>query len=177
MKKILFIAISLLVFKSNLKAQTSFDTCQYIHRFNGEWMYASGSDTIRIFLRVQRDYYTDFKAVEDVIYGWHEYKQGNTIIESTYPNRFMTISNVDTITKTSFSIGLKSLGLHCNAGVMTASGSINDYLNGNQAKMVVATLDATGTIITWKQWHAASNGMFGRPSGMTLPADFTLIKQ
>jgi hypothetical protein len=115
--------------------------------------------------------------VQDMIHGWHEYKQGNTIIESTYPNRLMAITNVDTITNNSLSIGLKSLGNHCNPNIMIASGTITDYLNDKQGKFVTATLDASGTIITWKQNHMASNGMFGRPIGMTLPSEFTLIKQ
>ncbi len=177
MKKILIALICFVFIRTELKAQTSFDTCQYANRFNGEWMYANGNDTIRVFLRVQRNYYSEFKTVQDIIFGWHEYKQGNTILESTYQNRFMTISNVDTLTDNSVSIGLKSLGAHCNSGIMTASGTITDYLQDKQGKIVTVTLNAAGNVITWKQRHAANNGMFGRPNGMTLPSEFILIKQ
>jgi len=177
MKKILIALICLVFIKAGLNAQATFDTCQYANRFNGEWMYANGNDTIRVFLRAQRNYYTEFKTVQDMILGWHEYKQGNTIIESTYPNRFMTIYNVDTLTYNSVSIGLKSLGAHCNSGIMTASGTITDYLQDKQGKIVTVTLNAAGNVITWKQWHKANNGMFGRPSGMTLPSEFILLKQ
>ena len=178
MKKILISLICVILIKSDLKAQiTTFDTCQYIYQFNGEWMYANGNDTIRIFLRAQRNIYTDFNSLEDRVFGWHEYKQGNTIIESTYQNRFMAIPNVDTITNDSFSIWLKSTGSHCNSNLISASGTITDYLQAKEGKSVTVTLDATGTIMTWEQRHGEGYGLISGATGMTLPRLFTLIKQ
>ncbi len=179
MKKILISLICIILIKSDLKAQVAtFDTCQYISQFAGEWMYASGNDTIRVFLKPQRNIYTEHNSLEDRIFGWHEYKQGNTIIESTYPNRFMTISNVDTISKNSFSIWLKmGTDVDCAAIPRKASGSITDYLQAKETKIVTVTLDATGTIMTWKQRHSEGFGFLTGATGMTLPKEFTLIKQ
>lgn len=178
MKKILIAFTCFILIKSDLKAQiTTFDTCQYIHLFAGEWMYANGNDTIRVFLRPQRNIYTEHNSLEDRIFGWHEYKQGNTTVESIYQNRFMTISNVDTISKNSFSIGLKSTGTHCSPSLISASGSIRDYLQANETKIVTITLDASGTIMTWNQRDREGYGFLTGATGMTLPRQFTLIKK
>lgn len=158
-------------------AQVKYDTCQNIHQFEGEWVYANGSDTIRVFLRHTRYLVSDFNSIDDVLFGWHEYKQGNTVVESIYPNRFMSLANPDTITKRSFSIGLMMGELDCNANIKRASGSIRDYLQGNETKIVTITLDATGTVMTWRQRHSEGYGVFTGATGMTLPKEFVLIKQ
>ncbi|MBS1759118.1 MAG: hypothetical protein JST23_03260 [Bacteroidetes bacterium] len=165
-------------FTTLMHAQAEFDTCHNVHRFEGEWLYANGNDTIRIYLRTQRDYYPDYDKIEDRIFGWHEYKQGNTVIESVYSNRFMTISDVDTITEKSVSIGLGiASGAACENLPYIARGAINDYLQGNQGKIVKATLNAAGNQLTWEQWNKSDAGMFGQTYGMTLPREFILIKQ
>lgn len=179
MKKMLTAIVFYFTFQSTVSAQiTTFDTCQYIHQFNGEWLYANGNDTIRVFLRAQRNTYTGLHSLEDRLFGWHEYKQSNTVIESTYANRYMTISNVDTITKRSFSIWLKmGTDNDCNGIPRTAGGTIRDYLQANETKIVTVKLDATGTIMTWEQRHSEGFGVFTGATGMTLPKEFILIKQ
>lgn len=177
MKRITTILFFVIVLNNTSNAQMKYDTCQYVHQFDGEWRYTNGSDTIRIYLRAQRDYYSIIKSTEDRIFGWHEYKQGNNVIESIYSNRFMTISNVDTITKRSFSIWLKmGNGTECSATNKTAMGGIRDYLHGNEGKDVTVTLDATGTIMTWKQTQEGV-GVKSGIVGMTLPRQFILVKQ
>ncbi|MCP9750696.1 DUF6705 family protein [Ferruginibacter sp. HRS2-29] len=177
MKKALIFILIFFIGAFKIQAQVKFDTCQYIVKFAGEWRYANGIDTIRVYLRPIRAFDTDFQGVQDVLYGWHEYKKGNIIIESVYQNRFMPV-NVDTITIRSFSIGLKmGSGLDCNSSSRTASGAINDYLQANETKVVTITLDPTGTIMTWKQRHSEGYGVFTGATGMTLPREFVLFKQ
>jgi hypothetical protein len=176
MKRLLLGILSIIIF-SNIVGQVKYDTCQYIHQFEGEWMNVTGTDTIRVYLRAQRDYYPAFNSIDDAIFGWHEYKQGNTIIESTYENRFMPII-ADTITKRSVSIGLMMRsGVDCNATNKSASGVICDYLQSNEPKIVTVTLDSTGRIMTWRQRHSMGYGQFTGAYGMTLPKEFVLIKQ
>ena len=94
--------------------------------------------------------------------------------ESNYANRFMPIL-VDTISKNSFSIGLKLSGLNCDN--KKAMGSITDYSQGMETKIVTATLDITGFYLTWDQRHSEGFGQFSGATGMTLPAHFVLQKQ
>jgi hypothetical protein len=176
MKKIFIIIFGLLVINKRVVAQ-DYDTCQLIHQFEGEWIYASGNDTIKIYLRAQRDYYSLDNTTRDVLYGWHEYKQGNTIIESVYQNRFMPI-NIDTMTKRSCSIGLMmGRGTNCNTNDKSASGSICDYHQANETKIVDVHLDVTGNFIIWKQRNSEGYGVFTGAYGMALPKEFILRKQ
>lgn len=176
-KKFLIASICFIVLCQQLPAQVKYDTCQYVHQFDGEWMYTNERDTIRVCLRAHRAFDAELNSIDDVIYGWHEYKRGDSVIESTYQNRFMPI-DVDTITKRSVSIGLMMLsGEGCVPGNRRASGSINDYLNANETKIVTVNLDITRTIMTLHQRHSAGYGVFTGATGMTLPQEFILVKQ
>lgn len=66
---------------------TTYDTCQYLSQYQGEWRYTNNQDTIRIYFRAHRDYSSALNSIGDYLYGWLEYKSGNTIIESTYDHR------------------------------------------------------------------------------------------
>ena len=178
MKKAIFIILIALAGRNPVNAQMKYDTCQYVHQFEGEWRYANGLDTIRVYLRVNRSYYPQLNNTVDELFGWHEFKQGNTIVESTYPNRFMSLTNPDTISKNSVSIGLRMRsGDDCNPTFKTAYGSITDYLQARETKIVTVTLDASGTVMTWRQRHSEGYGVFTGATGMTLPKEFVLIKQ
>jgi hypothetical protein len=174
MKQIAFVIISLFCLQFNSTAQIKYDTCGYLHKFEGEWRNVNGNDTIRIYLVANRRFSTDHNSISDQLYGWHEYKQGNTIVESNYANRFMPITDVDTISVNSFSIGLR---MHNNADCSDTSrqvwGSIVDYNHSMDAKTVTAILDATGLFMTWHQDNGEPIGV----RGMTLPRDFILRKQ
>jgi hypothetical protein len=52
---ITFLVLTLIA--TETRAQVEYDTCQNIHRFEGEWRYTNGSDTIRVYLRVHREFY------------------------------------------------------------------------------------------------------------------------
>ena len=175
MKKIIILALVSFI-GTTIYAQANYDTCSQIKQFEGEWRYVNGSDTIRIFLRHARVLNDANNTVNDFLFGWHEYKQGNTVISSDYANRNMTILYVDTI-NTSSSIKLGINFRNCTSSNRTVMGSILDVLQGNEGKMVTAKRNSSNTILTWKQDHASGYGVFSGFKGMTLPKEFQLTKQ
>jgi hypothetical protein len=157
---------------------TRYDTCQYLKQYTGEWISINGNDTIRIYLRTHRDYNPSNNLISDNIYGWHEYKRGNTIIESNYQYRFMILPYnyfSDSITIEQSSILMSPQACHPDS--VKIMGSITDYLQAKQMKIVTATLDPTRTIMTWKQEHSTGYGSLNGAYGMTLPRQFILKKQ
>jgi hypothetical protein len=183
MKNIIILVIALAI-KLNTSAQTmvtAYDTCRHYAQYQGEWMYANGNDTIRIYLKKVRTKYIDsdvHTSIIDGIIGWHEYKSGNTIIESNYQNRFIQLPSVviDSI-DTHSSIYLifdnsNRLVNGCNINSLRFIGRIRDYNQSNENYDVTAILNTAKTIMTWKQqfseWHQALT--------MTLPPNFILIK-
>jgi hypothetical protein len=159
-------------------ASTRYDTCQTLNQYQGEWRYAIGQDTIRIYLRYHRNYSPSFNHVSDNLYGWLEYKTGNTIIESTYQNKNMTLPydyDTDSMNVSLWSIGLSLEQCSTNCSVLT--GTIFDHLQADEIHMVTAILDVTRTGILWKQTHSEGYGFGTGATGMTLPREFVLIKQ
>lgn len=170
------IALFILFSVTNAFSQTRYDTCHLLNRFEGEWRYTSGGDTVRIYLKVGRVLIEEINSINDVLVGWHEYKQGSTVIESNYQNRFTPILFLDTITN-SASIGLGMNHSNCTTSNLTVMGSIRDYLQANEGHSVTAILNSAGTTLTWKQRHSAGFGVFTGATGMTLPKEFQLVKQ
>ena len=86
------IIITLIFLSNSIKAQSSI--CPTLNSFVGEWRYVNGQDTIRIYLRTG-DYTILTDGVRNtsiaMLFGWHEFKSGNTIIESNYTNGNMTL--------------------------------------------------------------------------------------
>jgi|694.fasta_scaffold03912_24 hypothetical protein len=177
MKKILFLGITILFFL-NSKAQNSttrYDTCQYVAQFAGEWLYVNLLDTIRICLRHKRDYSASNNHVSDKLYGWIEYKHGNTVIESTYQNKDMVLPYyADTTPDIPTSILIRPYNCWF---FRNFEGSITDYNQAKEIHMVKATFNPTNTELTWSQrfseWHGAVSGAHG----MTLPRVFILKRQ
>lgn len=153
--------------------------CPAINAFEGEWRYVNGQDTIKIYLR-PADYTVLGLGTPETIsklWGWHEYKRGNTIIESNYANRFMPLpTNSDAYTATFNSITL-SMPLNCETSGNRLIGRISDLSQCYEAKVVTITYNASKTQLTWNQRHATGYGFITGCKGMTLPANFVLIKQ
>ncbi|MCB0716796.1 MAG: hypothetical protein KDC06_12380, partial [Chitinophagaceae bacterium] len=65
----------------------------------------------------------------------------------------------------------------CSNNVRKLTGMVTDYQQANQQKEIFITANQNFTEMSWKQqhmeWYGHGNGM----TGMTLPAEFTLIKQ
>lgn len=186
LKNILIFIFLLTANKGIAQINYEYDTCNLdIYRqFEGEWRYTNGIDTIRFYLKAHRIYSPqgDFGRifVYDRLVGWHEYKRGNTVIESNYNNRFMTLpSNIYLLPDLTISI---SLTIDENYGVSSMNsrrflGHIDDFgLNGELIKVGKAIFDSNIQTLQWTQWRSD----FSRnpeTAVMTLPGSFTLIKQ
>lgn len=196
--KILFIHfIILFTFLNTYKADAQitrlpyYDTCQYLQLLQGEWMNANGNDTIRIYLRYHRNFYSDpetYNSTIDELWGWVEYKQGNTVIMSDYANRFATLPyNLDDLIP-----GLRSIILTAGKGghrvisagyvgcvnpVVDLSGILIDRLRCNSDKTIMAIVNTQGTIMTCRLEQPTSLVDSLWCGGLTLPSEFILLKQ
>lgn len=176
---------------SQVTAPPYFDTCQYLQPLQGEWMNVNGNDTIRIYLRYHRNFDSDpetYNSTMDQLWGWVEYKQGNNIIMSDYQKRFSTLPyNLDDLTPRLRSIILSAgrgghrvvpLGyVGCTDPILDLGGSIRDIVRCNSDKTVMASVNPQGTQMIWKleQPTALLDDMWC--GGLTLPAEFVLVKQ
>ena len=181
--KIITISLLLMFISTTTNAQvtiTDYDTCQYLQQYDGEWRYTNGNDTIRIYLRYHRTanttyYSTTTTTITDRLWGWHEYKRGNIVIESNYQNRLLALPSENDFNPMFSSI---LLGLpNCADTSKRLIGFITDYLQQKEWHVVRASLDATKTIMTWHQERGTSLNDPFAGMGMTLPANFILIKQ
>ncbi len=175
--KLIFFIIFLTAINSYSQTTLKYDTCSYIKKFEGNWMYANGDDTIRVSLRYARVCYPNMNFINDFIFGWHEYKKGNIIVESNYQNRNVPILYYDTLSTNTFSIRLSNSSLDCNFLNKKASGAIIDYNQAKELHIVDIQLNPLGNEITWKQSFAEFHGMISHAYGMTLPKQFKLKKQ
>ena len=181
MKKL--IVLLFLIINQQAKAQnimTQYDTCQYLTQYEGEWMYTNNQDTIRIYLRTKRQYSNNHNHFSDKLYGWHEYKQGNTIIESNYANRFMYLPfYTDSLINNLPSIRL----LNYNCTLVNSNklqGYITDLTQANEDHAVKTHMWGGGyylVYLLWKQSFVEFHGAWTGAYGMTLPREFILIKQ
>ena len=162
---------------TKLFAQTTrYDTCNKLQQYVGEWRYTNGADTIRIYLRYHK-YFAEVITVNylDGLWGWHEYKTGNTVIQSNYQNRFVTLPS----NATDSFLQINSIALSmpdCSDTSHRLIGLIKDSNHPTSTYRIVATLDSTKTVMTW--WQTFSRGSFHNPdTDMTLPQEFILYKQ
>lgn len=195
MKVILLIAISLALCGIKLDAQVTrppmYDTCNYLRPLEGEWVNINGSDTIKIYLRFHRSFYSDpetYNHISDNLWGWVEYRQGSTLIMSDYTNRFAALPyNVDDL-----SVGLKSISLWagrasgvmvpvgyegCQNPITELGGSISDIAKCRTSKMIMATVNGSGPGAQMTWWVYAVGSETLGCEGTTLPTTFVLTKQ
>ena len=196
MKRVtLFFLLLTILSSSHGNAQVTrpphFDTCQYLQSLQGEWMNVNGNDTIRVYLRFHRDFYSDpetYNSTVDELWGWVEYKQGSNIIMSDYANRFATLPyNVDDLTP-----GLRSIVIWpgkgggvvipvgydpCTNPITDITGKITDRVRCNLDKNISATVNLAGTQMSWHIVQPTALLDSAWCAGYTLPQQFTLIKQ
>jgi hypothetical protein len=173
MKKILILCFVCLSTLS--KAQSNL--CPALQAFTGEWRYVNGQDTIRIYLRAN-DYAINGPSAVAIgkLWGWHEYKRGNTIIESNYSNRFMTLpANSGNVVETSYSISLQMP--QCDINRHRLIGNLADLSQCRESKPVIISFNAAQTQLTWSQRSRTGFGYGTGCYGMTFPRTFVLIKQ
>ena len=173
------VLISIAYIGRSQNAYTRYDTCHLLSQYEEEWKYTNGQDTIRIYLRYHRDYSVSFNSISNNLYGWLEYKTGNTTIESTYQNRNMPLPYYYD-NKDSMNVNLVPITLNlkeCNNSSPLLMGTIIDHLQSNEIHIVTATLNNNKTEMLWKQRLREGYGMGTGATGMTLPREFLLIKQ
>ena len=90
MKTIITILIfCLITVTTQIKAQGPVQGSYIINNtmgaFHGTWLWTNGADTVRLYL-VTKKVYCNVNGgfYWDCLVGWHLYKKGNTIIESSY---------------------------------------------------------------------------------------------
>lgn len=184
MKKIIIAIISILLSTNALAQnnQTESDTCSALQVHQGEWLYANGQDTIRIYLRYHRSYDSEFNFFNDRLWGWHEYKRGNQVIQSNYQHRFMPLTYIDSMDFYKSSIWLRFNPTDDNpSNERGLFGSITDSAFDYNTHGVLTTITNTAGVIQmqWKQFYNERGGgnFNSTPFTMTLPFTFTLIKQ
>ncbi len=176
---------------AQVTAPPYFDTCQYLRPLEGEWVNINGNDTIRIYLRFHRNFYSDqdtFNSTIDELWGWIEYKQGNTIVVSDYANRLATLPyNLDNLTPGLRCIILSAgIGGHrilpqgyipCTNPIINLTGFFFDSIRCNSDKTIMATVNIQGTQMTWQLYQPTALLDSVWCTGFTIPRHFTLIKQ
>ncbi|MCB0710289.1 MAG: hypothetical protein KDC15_12965 [Chitinophagaceae bacterium] len=177
MKKIITIVSLLIVLIQNIKAQNlptlptpgSYITNNTMGPFHGTWQWVSGSDTVKLYLNTQKvwiNYTGGFYL--DCLVGWHLYKNGNTVVESSYNN----INNGNTYT---------FMGGNENGPINIAEGTLND-LSKHKKVHLELRLNSSHNQLTWKltelqgvQIRVAGDHPF--QNGFTLPKNMLLVKQ
>lgn len=151
----------------------TYDTSECLKQYEGNWMYINGLDTIRVALRYNR---TEINPglIKDELYGWHEYKVGNTIIESKYKNRFMNLFSIQD------SINVELTSLYVSHKFMspfpacdTLDGYVHSFKPNNDFKPIRLVLDATKNHIAWYR----NGGSSFPPFVQSIPNVFILTKQ
>jgi hypothetical protein len=183
--KQLILLIFILKFSLSLSGQVGddalkYDTCHVsAQQFVGNWLYVNGIDTVRLNLRLHRGN-DNYGEIVDIIYGWHEYKKGNIIVESIFDKKNIVIPYViDTFTTNSWSVAMMMLNQPCSINNVTAAGTLADYSRNatDISHSIRATLDATRTKLTTE--ITMYNGWQLKPwnTGITLPRKMTFVKQ
>src|SRR5262245_36384720 len=91
MKKLITILILTISLLQNAHAQDwpapgSYITNTTMGALHGNWQWVSGTDTVKIYLDTKKVYFNmNGGFYMDCLVGWHLYKKGNNVIESSYP--------------------------------------------------------------------------------------------
>lgn len=173
MKNILVI-IPVLFFINCLSAQEwpatgSYRTNNTMGSFHGTWQWVSGNDTVTIYLTTKKVYINmNGGYYWDLLVGWHSFKRGSLVIESSMSNinivqgRTLTLSN-----------GNEPTGV--------ATGTYKDISKNKEGELTL-TLNTAQNQITWKSTEHQGMRIYGRPqdvpaAGLTLPRNMILVKQ
>ncbi|MBK8309873.1 MAG: hypothetical protein IPL04_02165 [Chitinophagaceae bacterium] len=157
-----------------------FDTCSYLQPLEGEWRNVNGLDTIKIYLRFHRSFNSDpetYDATLDCLWGWIEYKHGNNVIMSDYANRFVTLPfDMTDLPDDDVSSIILWPTWGCENPIPMLSGGIEDIVLCRQNKNITATINTSGTQMTWKLVQPPAVVGVGC-EGYTLPTELVLTKQ
>jgi hypothetical protein len=132
-------------------------------KFTGTWQWTNGTDTVRIFLKKDNVICPgNFKA--DFIVGFHLYKKGNTIIESSYD-----------YTNTVHADKHSTILAGNDNGNNTLTGTLKD-LSKNKLVHLKLTLNFMKTKLQWQTENREGVHIGPYDYGFTLPRTITLKK-
>ncbi len=151
-------------------AKDSYITNNTMGAFHGTWQWINGTDTVKIYLTTQKVYYPiNGGFYWDRIIGWHLYKKGNQIIESSFG-----------YINTPYSNGHSTIlgGNEYNSTVL--GGGIKD-ITRNEDCALTLTLNTAQNKLTWystrgEGLHIVPSGQPIPPPGLTLPTQMVLTK-
>ncbi|RAV28477.1 DUF6705 family protein [Sinomicrobium soli] len=135
-------------------------------KFIGEWRWVNGQDTLEISLKkgnIADPFGVGYRL--DVLIGFHRYKKGNTVIESSYAN----ISTDAADKKWTL------LGGSDNDDAMVFSGRLKD-ISKNKSGNLRMVLNADRTQLTWELSNSEGVRIGEYDWGFTLPKQLTLHK-
>jgi hypothetical protein len=138
-------------------------------RFHGNWQWVSGTDTVQLIIATKKVYYPISGGFYmDRLVGWHIYKQGRTIVESSI--------------QYSGNVNLRTfLGGNSVQNPNKIENAPFRDITKNKDVELFLTLNAAQNQLTWRL--APSRGMrvglpgdFIPPPGFTLPRNLILTK-
>jgi hypothetical protein len=137
-----------------------------LNNFIGTWRWVNGIDTITIKLKKELVLIPSFNFKWTVITGCHEYKQGNTFIESNL--QYFGYA---------YSAGYASIFADNDRGASgnIVDGNITDLSKGKKIHSIKMVFNSSLTEMTFTISH--TEGMkYNEIPGMTLPSNLTFIK-
>lgn len=154
----------------NIPAQGSYITDNTMGAFHGTWQWVSGTDTVKIYLITQK-VYIDVNGgfYHDCIVGWHLYKKGNQVIESSF-----------NFINTPRSNGQNTILAWSSDSGAGLEGSLKDITRNKDCDLKL-TLNAAQNKLTWysargEGLHIVPDGKPIPPRGLTLPTQMVFTK-
>jgi hypothetical protein len=154
---------------AQIPAAGSYTRDTTMSRFHGTWQWVSGTDTVQLYLATKKVYYPISGGFYmDRLVGWHIYKQGRTIVESSVQH----IGNVDLSTF----LGGSSPELPDKI----ENASFRDITKNKDVELFL-TLNAAQNQLTWRLapsegMRVYAQGQIVPPPGFTLPTHIVLTK-
>ncbi|CAN5746921.1 hypothetical protein BH11BAC4_BH11BAC4_01730 [soil metagenome] len=152
-----------------MPAPNSYEINNTLGAFHGTWQWVSGTDTVKIFLTTKKVHIQEDNYDVDLLVGWHIYKKGSVVVESSYQH----IDNVNYRSITLWDDG--------TAYSTKLQGGINDLTKYPKYNMLYVTLNSAHTQLTWRctEWggRVYSAGETVPAAGVTLPRNMVLVKQ
>jgi hypothetical protein len=138
-------------------------------RFHGNWQWVSGTDTVQLIIATKKVYYPISGGFYmDRLVGWHIYKQGRTIVESS-------VQHIGNVNLSTF-LGGNSVQ---NPNKIE-NASFRDITKNKDVELFL-TLNAAQNQLTWRLapsegMRVYAQGQIVPPPGFTLPTHIVLTK-
>ncbi len=163
----IMLSIFTLIVKAQIPTPGGYITNTTMAPFHGIWQWTSGLDTVKIYLATRKITIDNYYA--DVLVGWHSYKKGNTVVESSLGN-----TNI---------LGTQTIYLwNSNQyGDPRVEGTIRDLSKASKVNILYLTINPAQSQLVWEctesEGHIYPSSMPIPPAGITLPRNMVLQKQ